>query len=243
MSLNTIKIMRSRPKPAWITKLKARNRSIPQKVVAELLNLSGIEQAQAFVESAGLKTLPHYRSDCETIYLIPIDHPGHLKGLDSTNLEYYAPKIILPKSLKFKNFPVATAWLEFVVPRISATSKEEKIFQEYQARLVALSNRLKASPCFWLSGHINENLIGFRFLFSSGPNNLFDIMQNVQRKRKALQECTDHKKQLELLDEINSLIFAKVIGLPKDHPQYGSKTGYPLFGENGFGDSMLVDLR
>ena len=84
-----------------------KNKKVPTKVAEELSTLSSIDKAQEFVESAGLEVLNNSRRDLEIAYSIPIDSPECLTGLNSSDLEYFAPQVSLPK-IECREVPFGT---------------------------------------------------------------------------------------------------------------------------------------
>jgi hypothetical protein len=166
--------------------------------------------------------------------LISIEPPPYLKRHFSANLEYYIPQIILPRE-KCEEFP-GMASLNFILPRMS------NLFPAYQARVTALSNQLQAPPFAWICGNINRDLIGYIFFFSSRPNSLYNKIDILLQKQEALRKSTDIGDKLRLIEEINDLVSFK-FSVSKEHPLSGKKIIYPLLGDNGFEDPLLVDFR
>ena len=240
--------MRSLPKQTWLPELRNRNRKIPARVAKELSNLPTMRRAQEFIESAGLEVLTDIQKDLEIVYLIPIHSPECLTGFNSSNLEYFAPQVFLPK-IECKEIPFGTVSANFILPSV-CSSESKRVLQEYQEIFIALSDRLQASPFAYITGYKTKvplhelDMLGYRFFFSSEPDKVYKRILKIMQTITAFRTRTGPKTPEQLTKDLSDLIWCKFNGLPKEHPFYRRKKGHPMLADLGFNeDTMLVDLR
>jgi len=224
-----------------------RNKKVPPKVAEELSALSNMDKAQEFVESAGLEVLTNLRRDLDIVYLIPINSPECLTGYSSSNLDYFAPQVSLPK-IECREIPFGTLSANFILPSI-CSSEAKKVLQEYQEIFITLSERLQAAPFAYITGYKTEvplhelDMLGFRFFFSSEPDKVYRRISKILKTLDNLRMKNGITPE-QLAQDFLEFTSFKFRGLPREHPLYSQKKAHPMLGDLQFNyGTKLVDLR
>lgn len=177
MSAEIFVTTKSHPSLTWLT-AKKESRQVPEDVVQQLSEVKTMEQAQAFVQSAGLSVMTGTRRFTESVNSVTVSPPQslHSIGCEQIDVNYHGPQVVLPK-IECEEVPPGTVLMNCLLPNIEDNAKAEEIFNEYQAFVLAFSIRVKALPFACITGYKlppphPHNLYNrsFRFLFSSQPD-------------------------------------------------------------------------
>ncbi len=223
------------PLLAWLAGL-TRSRTVPAHVAKQMANLKSPEQAQAFVASAGLQILTETRRAAPSANSVSVAAP---ESVD----EYYAPQIVLPK-IDCPDVPSGTALMNVLLPETSDPAGSEKIFQEYQAMVLAFSHKLEALPFACITGHKmtappphDLYLRGFRFFFSPQPDCLHQRIYEILNTRHKMIAARNNAEEARRL----AVIFLRL----KFCAYEGGEIGHSLLEDVKFTEfgTTLVDLR
>ncbi|MEA3493828.1 MAG: hypothetical protein U9R38_05525 [Candidatus Margulisiibacteriota bacterium] len=241
----TLNISKSHNTLRWLDRTN-KNRRIPRKIVRELSALKTMEQAQAFVESAGLRVMTEIKRFSRSVNSVSVRPPGSLDALIPTRLEleYHAPQIVLPR-IGCDEVPFGTVLVNCLLPRIDKGPTAETIFREYQSLLRAIISRLDARPFACITGHKTDNpshaldYRGFRFFFGPDPGPLFERIRSMLESNITLFSFdengpTNESKKLAISIQ-NSLFCVS----------NGQRIGHSILDDiklHSF-DTSLIDLR
>lgn len=235
-----LNIKRSHPCLTWLTRRVQLSTKVPEKVARELAQLRTMDQAQAFVRTAGLDVLSEIRRESNTVNSVSVAPP---EGLVED--EYYALQIVLPK-VNYELFPFGSLLMNCLLPPISDKEKAIEVFQAYQAIIQRFCKKLEALPFACISGIKYEGqenlphdlyLRGFRFFFSPNPAPLFTRISSMIEIYLSLEENYNHNiSSPNLAREFQELKFCKVGDKDMRHSILEDVMTYPL-------DTVLVDLR
>ena len=221
----------------WLTRA-GMGRRVPTRVVAELSTLQDMEQAQAFVRSAGVEVLEAHTRRSATTNPVVIAPP-----VSPDELEYFTPQVVLPTVECPEIIPFGTVLINCLLPKIDGPSNAETVFKEYQAIVLALCDRLAALPFACITGHKTLepsnplSLRSFRLFFSPQPEGLY---QRILRKFELYQQIASREapgSRKDAATEFQELSFCETAT--------GERIGHSLLEDIKFAasDTTLVDLR
>ncbi|MBU0574343.1 MAG: hypothetical protein KKH83_07715 [Candidatus Margulisbacteria bacterium] len=186
-----LSITKSHPLLSWLRSSSIKTHRTPQHIASALSGLTTHKQARDLLEKHGLNCQPCERlsETAFAVYLTPPESPT-----EHNDISFYSgAQIVLPKTF-CDIVPRGTVLMNCLLPKIHDRDQAARTFLQHQKAVLALCQGLEAFPFACITGHKNEDpqhdlfYRGFRFFWSSAPENLLERMQSVLKLYLLLEE-------------------------------------------------------